>query len=292
MLLDSEHAAWLRANWKGGTSRGDKASLAGGLRKTFKISHQEASESVKVFLANPEQGEANDQDIVDILQEESVARARRIKRAKTVWICVTSFMLVMVVLMIIFHGDFNNFSGIYGVFGVSGAAAAATGRHKMAARAASKLSDKRVASSLIDLLDTQDKGIRELLEEGLSKTLPLFEQEDYDALSDEQKSKLFKSLAKTQNMNYAVGAMGLLRRNAGTNAIPTLETVAEGKSALRKKDGARAQSLASMALADIRMRAAKKTIDARVQQLGGSLTDYTLRVLGDEASSQEVKQQS
>ncbi len=287
MLLDSEQAAWLREKWKGGSSRSDRNALTSGLRKTFKISDQEAREAVKAFLENPDQtGEG--EDIITILEHESRARACRIKRAKIVWACMAGFMVVMVVLMIVFHADFNNFSGMYGMFGVSGAAAAATGRHKMAARAAAKLSDTRVAPSLIELLDTQDKGIRILLEEGLAKLLPLLDQQDYDALTEPQLSLLFRSLSKTQNMNYAVASMGLLRRCAGTNAIPTLETVAEGKSALRKKDGAKAKSLASMALADIRMRAAKVQIDAKVAQLGGSLTAYTSRVIDGESSANSV----
>jgi len=292
MLLDAEHAAWLREHWTGGKTRKDLLGLAGGLRKQFKISHNEATEIVKVFLADPDQTGTDDQDIITILKEETEARRTRMARAKYIWISFTCFFVLMGILMIVFHGDFNNFSGFYGFFGIAGAAAAASGRHKMAARAAAKLSDKRTAPSLMELLDTQDKDVRGLVELGLTNVLPLLDENDFATLTEEQLAHVLRSLGKTQNMNYAVATMGMLRRFGGVNAIHTLESIAEGRSALRKKDGARAQSLASMTLADIRMRAAKKKIDERVQELGGSLTEYTTRVLGEDPATIELNQQT
>jgi len=277
MLLDSEHLAWLRDHWTGGTAQRDRLALAGGLKRAFNISRLEAQETVKVFLSKSEQEE----DVVTILQQENAKRRHRQKVSRIVLVGFVSSYVVLLLLMKVFHGDLNDISGMSGLFGVVGASVGLTGRHKMAARAAAKLKDKRALGSLIEILGTsEDKGLRSLAEDAVAEMLPLLEEDDYADLDQTQKEQLAKALFRAKKLNFAVAILGVFRRFADIDMIPYIESFTAGKTALNKKDFDRASSLAHMTLADIRMRGAKKQIDARVQEIGGTLPEVASRILG------------
>jgi hypothetical protein len=287
MLLDTEHHAWLESNWSGEPSRREKNRLIKGLCKQFKLSSLEATEAVQVFLKDPAQSEL-DVDVVAILKEESNKRQSRVCQMKWTIAIFGTFLVAWAIFCIATGRDLEIVS-YGGVFASFGAAMAVSGRHKLAARAAAKLKDKRAFGPLVELLFSEDKAIKEIAADAVQGLLPLLEREDFDKLEPARRGQLLNALAATKNIDFAAAILGAAGRHGDAQYIAPVESFAEGKSKLSKKDHPRGQSLARMSLADIRMRVAKEKIDARLQEFGGSLTEYTTQVLDNDGEGVTVQ---
>lgn len=279
MLQDAKHLAWLQCHWNGTSSQRDRTLLVSGLRKEYNLSLAEASAAVKLFLSQPGSENVEPEDVIAILKEESDQRHQRVVWVKWFVRGMITFLTLVVVLSFALHRDLGDLFGVTGLTGVIGMGLASTGRHKMAARAAAKLKDKRALGPLLELLVLEDKGMRDLAAEAVTGLLPLLEPEDFAGLTVHQKDLVFGALFATKKLDFAAAILGAVQHCGDFSTIDPIEQFAEGKSALTKKDHARAESLARMALADIRVRAAKLKIEEKLQEFGGSLPHYTSKVL-------------
>src|SRR5262249_48385105 len=154
-------------------------------------SHLEAQEAVKVFLSGGAEGE---EDVVTILRQESAKQRKRKQTARIVAVSFISSYIIIVLAFLIMRRDISDLSSMGGMMGVMGATAALTGRHKMAARAAAKLKDKRAIGSLLEILSSEDKELRALAEEAVAEMLPNLQAADYAQLDQVQIEALGKAL--------------------------------------------------------------------------------------------------
>lgn len=236
------------------------------------------------FLASEQ--ELTPHEVLRILQRESDDRQRRTRVARGLLTGIVVFVVAVTVLGIALGKDMGGIFGLFGLSGLIGITAASSGRHKMAARAAARLGDKRAFGPLVLLLSSEDPSIKKVAEEAVTALLPEIDELDYRALDADQQGALVKSLQSTKDLNLAVGILGLANRAGGVEMIGPLEQFCSARSPLKKNDKERAISLAKMALAEIRMRKARQKIDARVQELGGTLPEYASKVLGTEDETQ------
>lgn len=201
---------------------------------------------------------------------------------------LVAFVVTVVVIGILLGRDMGGIFGLFGLSGLIGISAASTGRHKMAARAAARLKDKRAFGPLVLLLGSEDPSIKKVAEEAVTTLLPEIDSLDYEALDAAERSSLMKSLLGTKNLSLAVGIIGLAHRAGGLELVAPLEQFCASSGPMKRKDKERAVSLAKMALAEIRMRAARQKIDARLEEIGGTLPGYAARVLGSDEDTVDV----
>lgn len=194
--------------------------------------------------------------VLAILKEES-ARYRINNLAFRVF-CI----LILLFMVGATFASYVEWSSLLTMVGLGGATLAATGRHKMAATVAAELRDPRYLGYLIEFLKSEDKNMRTVAEAAVRDILGRIDQPGFGALDAPQRDQLARLLMKTKDLDLAATILGAAKRVGGPEWIRPLEQYAAEPSPMRKSDRDRAISLAKMALADIRMRAAKQRIDA------------------------------
>lgn len=169
-------------------------------------------------------------------------------------------------------------SSLLTLVGLGGAGLAASGKHKMAATVAAQLQEPRALPFLVEFLASEDKSMRAVASMAVLKILNTVDEPTFRSLAPHQRDDLAKALNATKDLDLAAAILGAASRVGGTEWIRPLEHLAGGHSPMRTRDRERAESLAKMALADIRMRAAKQKIDATMGDT--PLDQYTSQVLG------------
>lgn len=281
-LIQPEHRLWLESQPAGLSRR----TLASGIRREFKLSAEEAREIVRAFLEPGE--DIGPEEVIRILQQESNLRRRMDRLIRGVALAGIIFILTLSLVIYIRKGTTEEMGSLGALVALAGVGAAASSRHKLAAKAAARLQDKRALGPLVEMLDSQDKMMRRVAEEAVASLLPRIDQEDYDSLDRVQTEKLFSALKTTADLDFTAAVLGAAKRYGGRESIAPLEQFAAGRSPMKKKEHERAVSLSKMALADIRMRIARQKIDTKLEEIGGTVDVYAKKVLGQDDANQTL----
>jgi hypothetical protein len=126
--------------------------------------------------------------------------------------------------------------------------------------------DKRVLAPIVELLDSPEESERNLARQAIRRLLPLFTEEDFCALSSDQRLKLMESIRSCPDADFVTAVLTSAKKYGRLDCIAPIEDFVRGKTALRKSEMPWPGSLAHMALADIRMRTAESLIELRSRE--------------------------
>ncbi len=211
----------------------------------------------------------NAEALLKILVAENAKR-----RESRKWLLVTfavggALLLFLKVFAAIRNGESPDFGSLMPLLALCGAGAAFSTQHRKALTDMSQLATRESAGFLVEaLVTTDEKDVREVCVAGLLKALPLVENaNDFD---DYQRGLFYRLFSTAYSPDLVAVALESAKKVSGAEGISALEkfyrTANANKDPIWQRLGNRAQQI----LPDIRIREARRIIEARLGETGAA----------------------
>ncbi len=179
----------------------------------------------------PEEVEA----LMAVVQTEAQKRKQQNAIKHRMFIVLCGLMVLMVAVFLIHGfgahhgkgGDWFTFFSYSGVLGYG--AAAASKKQKEAAGKLAQSEDLRVVGPLCDTLDTEDKNVRAVLAEALTRLLPRLQASDAGLLNVDQRAKLNQVLKQKRwlkQTGLVIAVLNAYRQVGDSKALPLVAKLA------------------------------------------------------------------
>jgi hypothetical protein len=173
-----------------------------------------------------------------------LAEERRKRRTRQRWI--TGVLLTWVALMLVlalWSKDFHALNSLSGMWGAIAAAFAASQVQKKVTKELAEFEDIRSVGPLALALEYQDRELKAVAENKLTRLLPRLQVSDAPLLDEEQRKCLYRAL-RGRNTELVLAILKALEQVGDEQAVPYVQKLADGEgiaaTALRIREAAQA----------------------------------------------------
>jgi hypothetical protein len=255
--------------------------------------HQQFEEanSITTPLVQQLQSPAIARQRVDELLAVVAEERRRLKiRRRRVMMGILAYV-AFILMLVIFTKSGGVVSGMGGILSSLIAAAAVSKAQKKATKELAEFEDVRSVGPLAQALEYQDRELKAVAENKLTRLLPSLQASDASLLDEEQRKCLYRAL-HGRNTELVLAILKALEQVGDDKALPHVEKLAEGEGVVRG-DFSRIREAAQACLPALQQRAewerSRQTL-LRAASASDTPSDVLLRPAGGtiEADPQQL----
>lgn len=207
--------------------------------------------------------------LLEKLRTEGETRRRSIRTMVVLMGSIAAAWLVLLLLAFIKTGeiDLTNLLSQLGLIGCFTSAWGLTQSHQNALKEAEKWKDPRLVPHLLEVMDSDSSDVRLAVRSGLSHLLHKLEPKHAENFTPHQ-IKLIEKLARGKNAPLAEKAVKALAVVGNKGSLIELDSIASAGAEAKKDELKKRSTLALQAAGDLRIKLAKKVIDAKSVEVG------------------------